>query len=100
MYRKFMRAGMGALVLGAMIATSALPAPAQQWWHGNPPPPRYERHGMRAGYAWEPGHWGWSGGRWTWTPGYWVAVRPGHHWVPGHWIYGPNGRRWVPGHWR
>ena len=99
MYGKFTRAALGALLLGMTFVTSSLPAVAQ-WWPGNPPPPRYERHPYRAGYTWEPGHYAWSGGRWTWNGGYWVALRAGGHWVPGHWVSGPQGRRWIPGHWR
>jgi hypothetical protein len=98
MNRPIARAVLAAAILGATFASGTLPA-AAQWWPNNPPPPRYEHPGYRAGYTWEPGHWAWVGGRWGWHAGFWVTLRPGRHYIPGHWVYGPYGRRWIPGHW-
>jgi hypothetical protein len=94
--------------IGASVALTALAfsgsagiASAQTWYRGAPPPPpRYERHGPRAGFAWENGHWNRVGNRWVWGPGRYVAVAPGRHWIPGHWRTGPRGRFWVEGHFR
>lgn len=90
---------LAAMALTASIAATSLSASAQGW-PINPPPPRYEHHGYRAGYIWESGHWAWRAHRWVWVAGFWVRVRCGAHWVPGHWRYGPGGSIWVPGHCR
>ncbi|HTJ26945.1 MAG TPA: hypothetical protein VMA36_12365 [Candidatus Limnocylindria bacterium] len=83
-----------ALALAGTALFATVGTASAQWWPGTPPPPRYERHAVRAGYGWEPGHYRWNGVRWVWIPGYEVRGP----WVPGHWVYGPNGRRWIPGH--
>ncbi|OOV90856.1 YXWGXW repeat-containing protein [Pseudomonas sp. MF4836] len=64
-----------------------------------PPPMQYERTpGPRPGYAWDRGHWRWSGRGYVWAPGYWQPMR-GARWIPGHWqARGPNWY-WKEGHW-
>ncbi|WP_439596182.1 hypothetical protein [Falsiroseomonas sp.] len=61
-----------------------------------PPAPRGEH------WAWQPGHWHWSGRAYDWIPGEWVE-RPDARlsWAHGHWVWRrPEGWIWVPGHWR
>jgi hypothetical protein len=86
----------GVLTLGAStaFAQAVIVAPMA------PPPPRAEpMPPPRAGYAWDPGHWRWAGGRYVWVGGHWQTGRVGYRWVPGHWVaHGPNWQ-WVPAHW-
>lgn len=91
--------GAGVLLSAAAFSASAGIASAQ-WYNGAPPPPpRHESHAMRAGFAWENGHWARRASRWVWIPGRYMAMAPGRHWVAGHWRRGPQGRFWVDGHW-
>jgi hypothetical protein len=101
LFRKHLHTlGVGVLLSGLAISATAGLASAQPWYNGPPPPPpRYENHGMRAGYAWEGGHWRRANGRWVWASGRYVTMAPGLHWVTGHWRMGPQGRYWVDGHW-
>jgi hypothetical protein len=92
--------GAGVVLAGLAFSFSAGLASAQRWDNGPPPPPpRYERHPMRSGFAWENGHWNRVSGRWAWAPGRYIAATPGHRWISGHWRMGPQGRYWVEGHW-
>jgi hypothetical protein len=56
--------------------------------------------GPRALYAWDPGHWRWSGSDYDWSPGRWIK-RPyvNAEWVPARWM--KRGDHWelVEGHW-
>lgn len=85
---------MAALSASAAFAQAVIVAPMA------PPAPRVEVvPPPRAGYAWDPGHWRWAGGRYVWVAGHWQTMHPGYRWVPGHWVArGPNWR-WVPAHW-
>jgi YXWGXW repeat-containing protein len=63
-----------------------------------PPPPQ----GAGAQFAWDPGHWYWSGEDYVWVAGHYVE-RPyrGSTWVPARWADDHRGE-WIytPGHWR
>jgi hypothetical protein len=94
------RIGAGVVLSGLAFALTAGLASAQ-WYNGAPPPPpRFERHAVREGFAYENGHWNRAEGRWVWVPGRYVAATPGHRWIAGHWRMGPQGRMWVEGHWQ
>jgi hypothetical protein len=60
-----------------------------------PPPPGAPRR-----YAWQPGHWRWSGAAYVWVPGHYER-RPAARamWVPAEWVAREG--QWVfrPGHW-
>ena len=65
-----------------------------------PPPPPPVAPGATA-YAWQPGHWAWTGERYLWVEGRY-AEKPTitAHWVPGSWRRRDNGNfAWVDGHW-
>ncbi|GJH04739.1 YXWGXW repeat-containing protein [Paraburkholderia terrae] len=91
---RMLAAGVAALSTSAAFAQAVIVAPMA------PPAPRVEVvPPPRAGYAWDPGHWRWAGGRYVWVAGHWQTMHPGYRWVPGHWVArGPNWR-WVPAHW-
>jgi len=50
-------------------------------------------------YAWIPGCWVWSYGRFAWRPGYWAAMQPDWIWVPAHYVWTPRGYIFVGGYW-
>jgi hypothetical protein len=51
-----------------------------------PPAPLVEPvPGMRPGYTWSPGYWGWQGQSHDWVAGNWMHDRPGYTWQPHHW---------------
>jgi WXXGXW repeat (2 copies) len=74
--------------VGAEITTDIPPPPVRA---ESPPPPR-------AGYAWAPGHWEWSGRFYTWVSGTWVVERRGH-WIPDRWDQTGTHWHYVRGHW-
>ena len=51
-------------------------------------------------FAWDPGHWHWTGSDWFWIRGHYVE-KPytGSYWVKGHWDQRPYGWTWIPGYW-
>jgi hypothetical protein len=68
-----------------------------------PPEPRVEVIPPRASpaYAWNHGHWAWTGLEYRWVPGHWAFVPAGfHEWVRGHWYH--HGTYWffASGYWR
>lgn len=81
-----------AVVVAPGVVVVAQPPPAAQVEVAPPSP--------GAGYAWEPGYWGWSGTAYVWYPGRY-DVRPAGAtvWIPAAWV--ARRGRWVfrPGHW-
>ena len=65
-----------------------------------PPAPKPESAGTRAGHIWVSGRWEWKGGQWQWLAGHWERERANKRWVQGRWE--KQGRRWVfiEGHWQ
>lgn len=90
-----------ALALGGAV-TSA-PAQARPYIGVSigvaPPPPRFERVGVRPGYVWAPGYWRWNGGRHVWASGYWVPGRPGYRYRPAAWVQSGPAWRFRGGYW-
>jgi WXXGXW repeat (2 copies) len=74
--------------IGAEILTDAAPPSDRA---ESPPPPR-------AGYAWAPGHWEWSGRFYTWVSGTWIVEHRGH-WIPDRWEQSDTHWHFVRGHW-
>jgi hypothetical protein len=74
--------------VGAEILTDVPPPPDR---HESPPPPR-------AGYAWAPGHWEWSGRSYAWASGTWIVEHRGR-WVPDRWEKSDTHWRFLRGHW-
>ena len=69
-----------------------------------PPPPRkLEIVPLPPGpdYAWVPGQWMYSEGKWIWNEGAY-KLRPyvGAVWMGGYWARHGRGWTWVRGHWR
>jgi hypothetical protein len=95
-----------ALLMGLVLATSAISAPAVTMAavvvdvDVAPPPVRVEEvPGPRSGYVWAPGYWEWRGGRHVWVGGRWIGERRGYHWVPDRWDQrGPHWHHYR-GHW-
>ena len=95
-----------ALLLGMVMAVSALTAPAIASAgvfvdiDVAPPPIRVEAvPPPRVGFVWAPGYWEYRDHAHVWVPGRWVGERRGFHWVPEHWDQ--RGPHWhfTPGHW-
>jgi hypothetical protein len=74
--------------VGAEITTDIAPPPVRT--ESQPPP--------RAGYAWAPGHWEWSGRFYAWVSGTWIVERRGH-WIPDRWEQTGTHWHYVRGHW-
>jgi hypothetical protein len=53
-----------------------------------PPPAKEEVYVQRPGTLWVGGHWNWEDGEWVWHAGYYEPIRAGYRWEPGH--YGPK----------
>ena len=65
-----------------------------------PPPPLVEViPPPRAGYIFQPGHYGWDGRTYVWTEGQFILDRPGHVYRP--YVIEQRGERWHfrAGHW-
>ena len=98
------RAGVGALLAGALLLGSAGQAAAypEMVVRTAPPPPRYE---MITG-APSPHHF-WVGGYWgyrphvgyAWYGGRWAAPRPGYRWEPARWTARGHAYHFAPGYW-
>jgi hypothetical protein len=64
-----------------------------------PPPVREERVGVRRGYAWDRGHYGWRHHHYVWTRGRYVHERRGYDWAPGRWERHEDHYDWHDGEW-
>lgn len=52
-------------------------------------------------FAWNHGHWAWTGLEYRWVPGHWAFVPAGfHEWVRGHWYRSNNFWFFTSGYWR
>ncbi len=101
-----MSASRKALLLGMVMAVSAVTAPSIASAgvfvdiDVAPPPVRVETvPPPRVGYVWAPGYWDYRDHGHVWVAGRWIGERRGFHWVPEHWDQ--RGPRWhfSPGHW-
>jgi YXWGXW repeat-containing protein len=82
-------------------APPAPPSPpaSAQYPTREPPAPRDEHMGPKAGFVWASGRWDWQNGNWTWLPGHWERERVRMRWVDGRWkLYGDHWG-WVEGGW-
>jgi hypothetical protein len=79
---------LGLPFVGAEITTDVPPPPVRT---ESPPPPR-------AGYAWAPGHWEWSGRFYAWVSGTWMVEHRGH-WIPDRWEQTGTHWHYVRGYW-
>ena len=86
-----------ALVAGLGAASVLLPGAAKAYPPIPAPYAEIVPTPVGPGYAWQPGHWQWTGYRYAWVGGHYVPRLAAYHrWVPPHW--GPRGF-WVAGHW-
>jgi len=69
------------------------------WIEAEPPPPKNESPGTRAGFIWVSGRWTYKNGDWQWINGHWERERASKRWVPGRWERADGRYRWVEGHW-
>jgi hypothetical protein len=90
------------LALAAVIAVGCGAAGTAQLAtvvYKEPPAPRDEHPGERAGAVWVKGHWVLRDKDWTWSGGSWEAERPGQTWEPGRWEQRGNSWHWIDGRW-
>jgi len=98
------RAGVGALLAGALLLGSAGQAAAypEMVVRTAPPPPRYE---MITGapsphHFWVGGYWGYRPhAGYAWYGGHWAAPRAGYRWEPARWTARGHAYHFAPGYW-
>lgn len=92
--RNLLLATLVAATLGSVSGPAAARTDVDVQLNFGPPAVRYEAvPGPRRGYHWQPGYWGYRGGKHAWAKGYWVRERPGYYWHPHRWVEADG--RWV-----
>jgi hypothetical protein len=65
-----------------------------------PPADRHEAVPRpRAGFAWAPGHWEWTGHFYSWSSGTWIVEHRGQQWAAAGWEQVGSQWHYLPGHW-